>query len=103
MLLLAYLGRCFLHFGSRDGQPSTDADMEKVLNSLNNLSLSVTAFDNDGGNSHGNEGTSANGGGADGDRNQSGDGKSPTVFNLNVSLIKFAKPQYEQMLDEKEC
>lgn len=60
--------------------------MEKVLNSLNNLSLSVTAFDNDG-NSYGNEGNSANG--ADGDRNHSGDGKEPAVFNLNVTLIKF--------------
>lgn len=60
--------------------------MEKVLNSLNDLSLSVSAFDNEG-NSYGKEENAANG--ADGDRNHSGDQKVPAVFNLNVTLIKF--------------
>lgn len=63
-----------------------------MLSSLNNLSLSVNAFDNDGNSQAGNEGgsnTANDGGAAEGERNQSGDErKVPAVYNLNVTLIK---------------
>ncbi|XP_039490524.1 methenyltetrahydrofolate synthase domain-containing protein [Drosophila santomea] len=37
-----HIGKCFLHFGNRNGVPSTQDDVEKVLKSLNDLSLTIT-------------------------------------------------------------
>ncbi|XP_017081716.1 methenyltetrahydrofolate synthase domain-containing protein [Drosophila eugracilis] len=37
-----HFGKCFLHFGNRKGIPSTQDDVDKVLKSLNDLSLTIT-------------------------------------------------------------
>ncbi|ALC45256.1 lost [Drosophila busckii] len=38
-----HFGKCFLHFGNRNGHPSTQEDIDKVLKSLNDLSLTITS------------------------------------------------------------
>lgn len=71
-------GKCYLHFGNRNGNPHTDDDIERVLKSLADLSLTIPTG---GGNTSGAE----------------GDGNGPALIkppqmktvNLNVELIKF--------------
>lgn len=77
----ASIGRCFLHFGNRNGKPSTDEDMEKVLTALSNLTLTINPPRND------NNAPNANG--AEGDVGEpSPPSKPPKIINLNVKLIK---------------
>ncbi|KAL9900137.1 methenyltetrahydrofolate synthase domain-containing protein lost isoform 2-T2 [Glossina fuscipes fuscipes] len=76
----ASIGRCFLHFGNRNGQPSTDEDMEKVLTALSNLTLTINPPRND---------NAPNANGAEGDVGEpSPQSKPPKTINLNVKLIK---------------
>uniref|UniRef100_A0A1B0B7G4 C2H2-type domain-containing protein n=1 Tax=Glossina palpalis gambiensis TaxID=67801 RepID=A0A1B0B7G4_9MUSC len=76
----ASIGRCFLHFGNRNGQPSTDEDVEKVLNALSNLTLTINPPRND---------NAPNANGAEGDVGEpSPQSKPPKTINLNVKLIK---------------
>ncbi|XP_075147703.1 methenyltetrahydrofolate synthase domain-containing protein lost [Haematobia irritans] len=78
-------GRCYLHFGNRNGKPSTEEEMNKVLESLNNLSLTITPQTKAEGATNGEEGANAsNAPEADAD-------KTPKVVNLNVELIKYDK------------
>ncbi|EDW34641.1 GL21466 [Drosophila persimilis] len=37
-----HFGKCYLYFGNRNGTPSTQDDVDKVLKSLNDLSLTIT-------------------------------------------------------------
>lgn len=75
----ASIGRCFLHFGNRNGQPSTDEDMEKVLSALSNLTLTINPRNDN----------IQNANGADGDvAEPSPPSKPPKIINLNVKLIK---------------
>lgn len=76
-------GRCYLHFGNRSGQPSTEEDMNKVLEALNNLSLTITPPEKSA-----TEGGATNGGeeGATDANNK----PAPKVVNLNVQLIKYS-------------
>ncbi|XP_037821571.1 methenyltetrahydrofolate synthase domain-containing protein-like [Lucilia sericata] len=90
-------GRCYLHFGNRNGQPSTEDDMNKVLQALNDLSLTITPSDN-----KNNKTAATNGedGGAAGDaaggeqkqdeQKTEGATKPPKVVNLKVELIKYS-------------
>ncbi|KAH8414316.1 hypothetical protein KR215_002992 [Drosophila sulfurigaster] len=41
-LVAGHFGKCYLHFGNRNGGPSTQEDVDKVLKSLNDLSLTIT-------------------------------------------------------------
>lgn len=96
-------GRCYLHFGNRNGQPSTEDDMNKVLQALNDLSLTITPSDNKNnktdGATNGEEGGAAGDAGGEQQQQQQSDeqktdeaaganNKSPKVVNLKVELIK---------------
>lgn len=70
-----------MHFGHRNGQPSTEEDMNKVLQALNDLSLTITPSDKK-------KNAAANGEGA-GDQ-QPAETKPPKVVNLKVELIKYS-------------
>ncbi|KAL9892208.1 uncharacterized protein ACN2A1_007874 [Glossina fuscipes fuscipes] len=73
------IGRCFLHFGNRNGQPSTDEDVEKVLNALSNLTLTINPPRNN---------NAPNANGAEGDVGEpSPQSKPPKIIDLNVKLI----------------
>lgn len=73
-------GKCYLHFGNRNGGPHTDDDIDRVLKSLADLSLTVTAG-----------GGGGNASGAEGDGNGSAliQPSQMKTVNLNVELIKF--------------
>lgn len=91
-------GRCYLHFGNRNGQPSTEDDMNKVLQALNDLSLTITPSDNK--NNKTAAATNGEDGGAAGDaaggeqkqdeQKTEGATKAPKVVNLKVELIKYS-------------
>lgn len=76
-------GKCYLHFGNRNGTPSTEDEINKVLQSLNDLSLTVTTG---GGAGAGNDS------GAEGDAAQPQQTKTVTV---NVELLKFDEKKAE--------
>ncbi|XP_061401335.1 uncharacterized protein LOC133337087 [Musca vetustissima] len=78
-------GRCYLHFGNRNGTPSTEEDMNKVLESLNNLSLTVTPPEKNTA-----EGGATNGG-EEGGATDANNTAAPKVVNVNVQLIKYDK------------
>lgn len=75
-------GRCYLHFGHRNGQPSTEEEMNKVLQSLNDLSLTITPREDN------NVVEGAANGAGDQEKPTPADTKTPTVINLKVELIK---------------
>jgi len=74
----AYYGTCYLHFGHRNGTENTESDINKVLEMLNDLSLTVTTGGGGAGNSSG----------AEGDAAPPQPMQTKTV-NVNVELIKF--------------
>ncbi|KAH8369427.1 hypothetical protein KR009_010684 [Drosophila setifemur] len=81
-----HFGRCYLHFGNRNGVPSTQDDIDKVLKSLNDLSLTITT---------GGEATPAAAAGAEGDgtvNTEAVESAAPVqtkTINVNVELIQF--------------
>lgn len=75
-------GKCYLHFGNRNGTPSTEDEINKVLKSLNDLSLTVTGGGVGAGNASG----------AEGDVAQPQQTKTVTV---NVELLKFDEKKAE--------
>ncbi|XP_037729054.1 methenyltetrahydrofolate synthase domain-containing protein [Drosophila subpulchrella] len=81
-----HFGKCFLHFGNRNGTPSTQDDVDKVLKSLNDLSLTITT---------GGETTAVAAAGAEGDaavKSEPAESAAPVqtkTINVNVELIKF--------------
>ncbi|XP_011210476.1 methenyltetrahydrofolate synthase domain-containing protein [Bactrocera dorsalis] len=76
-------GKCYLHFGNRNGTPSTEDEIEKVLKSLNDLSLTVTTGGGAG---------AGNASGAEGDAAQPQQTKTVAV---NVELLKFDEKKAE--------
>ncbi|XP_013105838.2 methenyltetrahydrofolate synthase domain-containing protein [Stomoxys calcitrans] len=83
-------GRCYLHFGNRNGKPSTEEDMNKVLDALTNLSLTITPETKvaaEEGATNGEGGAEAPAAPAAGDDAN----KTPKVVNLTVELIKYDK------------
>ncbi|TMW49191.1 hypothetical protein DOY81_005733 [Sarcophaga bullata] len=83
---------CYLHFGNRNGQPCTEEDMNKVLQALNDLSLTITP----------NNKTKAAATATNGEDGAAGDSAEqqtetetttvpPKVVNLKVELIKYNK------------
>ncbi|KAH8344494.1 hypothetical protein KR084_011602 [Drosophila pseudotakahashii] len=81
-----HFGKCFLHFGNRNGTPSTQDDVDKVLKSLNDLSLTITT---------GGETAPAAAAGAEGEaavKTEPAESAAPVqtkTINVNVELIKF--------------
>ncbi|XP_017477477.1 PREDICTED: methenyltetrahydrofolate synthase domain-containing protein [Rhagoletis zephyria] len=71
-------GKCYLHFGNRNGAPSTEDEINKVLNSLTDFSLTVTTGGGGGG--------TGNASGGEGDAVQPPQTKTVPV---NVELLKF--------------
>lgn len=71
-----------MHFGNRNGTPSTEDEINKVLKSLNDLSLTVTGGGVGAGNASG----------AEGDVAQPQQTKTVTV---NVELLKFDEKKAE--------
>ncbi|KAL7727991.1 hypothetical protein ACLKA6_018916 [Drosophila palustris] len=81
-----HFGKCFLHFGNRNGGPSTQEDVDKVLKSLNDLSLTITT----GG------GESAPAAGAEEPPAENANAPVQTkTINLNVELLKFGAKKNE--------
>ncbi|KAH8388614.1 hypothetical protein KR093_011296, partial [Drosophila rubida] len=77
-----HFGKCYLHFGNRNGGPSTQEDVDKVLKSLNDLSLTITT----GG------GESAPAAGAEEPPAENANAPVQTkTINLNVELLKNRK------------
>ena len=73
-------GKCYLHFGNRNGTPSTEDDINKVLKSLEELSLTIPV----GGSN------AAAGNGAEGAENEQPQQPQQTkTVNVNVELVKF--------------
>ncbi|EDW83711.1 uncharacterized protein Dwil_GK13534 [Drosophila willistoni] len=84
-----HFGKCFLHFGNRNGTPSTQDDIDKVLKSLNDLSLTITTG---GGSGASAESTAADGGDAAAVTTEPVETATPVqtkTINVNVELIKF--------------
>ncbi|XP_030369736.1 uncharacterized protein LOC115620575 [Scaptodrosophila lebanonensis] len=78
-----HFGKCFLHFGNRNGTPSTQDDVDKVLKSLNDLSLTITTG--------GGDSTAAEGGDV-ASKEAPTENATPLqtkTINVNVELIKF--------------
>lgn len=81
-----HFGKCFLHFGNRNGTPSTQDDVDKVLKSLNDLSLTITT---------GGENSPAAAAGAEGDvavkkePAESSASVQTKTISVNVELMKF--------------
>ncbi|KPU79966.1 uncharacterized protein Dana_GF18214, isoform B [Drosophila ananassae] len=81
-----HFGKCFLYFGNRNGTPSTQDDVDKVMKSLNDLSLTITT---------GGESAPATAAGAEGDaavKTEPTESAAPVqtkTINVNVELIKF--------------
>ncbi|KAH8347234.1 hypothetical protein KR059_007040 [Drosophila kikkawai] len=84
-----HFGKCFLHFGNRNGTPSTQDDVDKVLKSLNDLSLTITT---------GGESTpaaAATAAGTEGEvvvKSEPAESAAPVqtkTINVNVELVKF--------------
>ncbi|XP_030242000.1 methenyltetrahydrofolate synthase domain-containing protein isoform X1 [Drosophila navojoa] len=74
-----HFGKCFLHFGNRNGAPSTQDDVDKVLKSLNDLSLTITTG-----------GDSAPAAGAEEPPAETANAPLQTkTINVNVELLKF--------------
>lgn len=84
--LSGHFGKCFLYFGNRNGTPSTQDDVDKVMKSLNDLSLTITT---------GGESAPATAAGAEGDaavKTEPVESAAPVqtkTINVNVELIKF--------------
>ncbi|KAM7363787.1 methenyltetrahydrofolate synthase domain-containing protein lost [Cochliomyia hominivorax] len=76
-------GRCYLHFGNRNGQPSTEEDMNKVLQALSDLSLTITPSEK-------NKNAAATNGEGDQQQTEPVATKPPKVVNLKVELIKYS-------------
>ncbi|KAH8295192.1 hypothetical protein KR018_008449 [Drosophila ironensis] len=81
-----HFGKCFLHFGNRNGIPSTQDDVDKVLKSLNDLSLTITT---------GGESAQVPAPGTEGDvavkaepADSAAQAQTKTI-NVNVELFKF--------------
>lgn len=71
-----------MHFGNRRGQPSTEEDMQRVMNALSNLSLAVDPNAN-------NNASNANNASGDGNHPPAPQANNqPLVINLNVKLMK---------------
>ncbi|BFF88836.1 methenyltetrahydrofolate synthase domain-containing protein [Drosophila madeirensis] len=80
-----HFGKCFLYFGNRNGTPSTQDDVDKVLKSLNDLSLTITT---------GGEPAPAVTAVAEGDvvKSEPAESAEPAqtkTINVHVELIKF--------------
>lgn len=88
-------GRCYLHFGNRNGQPCTEEDMNKVLEALNDLSLTITPIDNkDAAATTNGEAEGGDGGEQqeqqEQEKTEESTTKPPKVVNLKVELIKYS-------------
>ncbi|KAH8247838.1 hypothetical protein KR038_010544 [Drosophila bunnanda] len=83
-----HFGKCFLYFGNRNGTPSTQDDIDKVLKSLNDLSLTITT----GGESTPAAATAA---GTEGEvvvKTEPAESAAPVqtkTINVNVELVNF--------------
>ncbi|EDW54830.1 methenyltetrahydrofolate synthase domain-containing protein [Drosophila sechellia] len=80
-----HFGKCFLHFGNRKGVPSTQDDMDKVLKSLNDLSLTITT---------GGETAPAAAAGEGDEKAESAETATPVqtkTILVNVELIQFGE------------
>lgn len=78
-------GKCYLHFGNRNGQPSTEDDINRVLKALEELSLTVPVGDRS--NQAGGDGNQESG--ADGDAAAAAAPQQTKTINLSVELMKF--------------
>lgn len=86
-----HFGKCYLHFGNRNGTPSTEDDINKVLESLNDLSLTITTG---GSNAAATAAATGNGSGGEGDADAvaapvADQPKETKTINISVELIKF--------------
>uniref|UniRef100_W8BDT6 Methenyltetrahydrofolate synthase domain-containing protein n=1 Tax=Ceratitis capitata TaxID=7213 RepID=W8BDT6_CERCA len=70
-------GKCYLHFGNRNGTPSTEEEIDKVLKALNDLSLTVTT------------GGGAGAGNASGAEGDAPPPQQTKTVSVNVELLKF--------------
>ncbi|XP_034488985.1 methenyltetrahydrofolate synthase domain-containing protein isoform X2 [Drosophila innubila] len=84
-----HFGKCFLHFGNRNGGPSTQEDVDKVLKSLNDLSLTITTGGGGGE-------SSAPAAGAEEPPAENANAAVQTkTINLSVELLKFGAKKNE--------
>lgn len=72
-------GKCYLHFGNRSGAPSTEEDIDKVLKSLNDLSLTIPVG--------GNKDASSENNGEE--QQQQQQPQQTKTISVNVELVKF--------------
>jgi len=86
-IFAGHFGKCFLHFGNRNGGPSTQEDVDKVLKSLNDLSLTITTGGGE---------SSAPAAGAEEPPAENANAAVQTkTINLNVELLKFGAKKNE--------
>lgn len=101
LLFKGKLGRCYLHYGHRNGEANTEDEVNRVLEALNDLSLTLTPISdknkNDDPATNGEGGEEGEGGAAGDDGKQQAEetaevdsaaSKLPKVINLKVELVK---------------